>query len=181
MGQLFCLRREQGRLDELRAPIAAVLDSNPNLVAFRCALALVHAETGAIDPAREQLDRLAADSFASVPRDATWTTSLTALSDAAAIVGDRAHAELLVDLVRPYSGRLLVATKGIACLGAADRLLGELLATCGRSAEAQRYLDAALALERRTGSELLLARTRRGYRGLRCSPQPAPGHDAGGR
>jgi DNA-binding SARP family transcriptional activator len=175
MGQIFLLRREQQRLGELEAPLAAAVGANPGVASFRCALALAHAELGALDAARTALHTLSANRFAAVPRDATWTTSLTALADTAATVGAVESAAALIDLLRPYSGRLLVATKGMACLGAADRLLGRLLMVRGQFAEGERHLAAALELEGRTGSELLLARTRRAVADLAERTGAVPG------
>jgi hypothetical protein len=96
------------------------------------------------------------------------------------MVGDRRSAALLAELLRPHSGRMLVATKGIACLGAADRFRGELLAMGGRWEEAERCLRSAAALERQMGARLLLARTRRASRRVRRrSGRPArPAHSA---
>jgi DNA-binding SARP family transcriptional activator len=179
MGQVLSLRQSQGRLAELRDPLIAVVQANPGIVAFRCVLVLVLAECGEHDRARDQLSRLAQDGFGLLARDSTWSTSLAVLSDAAVMLGDRRSAALLAELLRPHSGRVLIATKGIACLGAADRFRGELLAMCGCWEEADRCLRSAGALERRMGADLLLARTRRASRGLRRLRRSArPAHSA---
>lgn len=133
--------------------------ANPGIVAFRCGLALIHAEAGELELAREHLAVLAADGFAAVPRDASWTTSLLGLSEVAAEIGDVQAAATLAGFLEPYAGRLLLATKGLACLGSADRLLGRLAATLGRWEEAESRFQAAERLERGVGSRLLLART----------------------
>ncbi|MGH2836099.1 MAG: hypothetical protein ACRDLT_15725, partial [Solirubrobacteraceae bacterium] len=163
-GQLFCLYREQRRLAELVPAIELAVTQNPNLPVFRCALALAHAESGQLPQAAEQLRQIEIEGLAAIPRDSTWTTSLVALSDTVATLADATWARALLPLVQPYSGALLAATKGMACLGAADRLLGRLHLVLGEPEQADRHFEAALALERETGSELLLARTERDQR-----------------
>ncbi|MGH2860253.1 MAG: hypothetical protein ACRDLT_01960, partial [Solirubrobacteraceae bacterium] len=164
-GQLYCLYREQGRLGELVPAVEMAVAQNSNLPVFRCALALAHAESGQLPQAAEQLRQIGLDGLGAIPRDSTWTTSLVALSDTAATLADAAWAAALLPLVAPYGGTLLAATKGMACLGAADRLLGRLHRTLGDPDAAERGFEAALALERGIGAELLLARTERDRRG----------------
>ena len=159
LGQIIWLRREQGRLTELRPLALDAIKANPHLTGFRCALALLHSELGELDEAAAQLQLLAADGFAALPRDATFTLSLALLAEVAARVGDAPSARTLGELLRPYAGLLLVATKGMLCVGAADRYLGMLAGTLGEHGRAQACLRRALALERRVGAAPLVRRT----------------------
>jgi tetratricopeptide (TPR) repeat protein len=175
-GQLSWLRREQGRLGELRPLVEDAIKHSPDVVGFRCGLALICADIGELDQAARQLERLAADNFAALPRDATWTTSLTLLAEVAAAVGDRARARALSTLLIPFSGRLIVCTKGMVCAGAADRYLGLLAATDENWEQSDRYFRSALALETRIEAPNLIARTsacyERALRGRERRAQP---------
>jgi hypothetical protein len=159
LGQLFWLRREQGRLGELRPALVDALAANPNIPAFRVALAFIDACAGDAAAGRAHLDRLAADGFSALPRDATWPMTLAVLAEVAVVAGARDHAATLAELLAPRSGTLVVAIKGLACLGAADRYLGMLDVALGRGERAQSRFAAAAALEGRAGCPLLAERT----------------------
>lgn len=158
-GQLILLRREQRRLGELRSLVLDAIAQNPQVAGFRCAMAMIHAELGEPELAEEQLTRLSAGGFAALPRDATWTTSLALLADVAVAVGHEDHARTLYGLLAPYAGLVLVATNGMACMGAADRFLGLLAWTMGHRRQAEGYLRSAVALEQRLGSVTLANRS----------------------
>ena len=158
-GQTFFLRREQGRLPEIRPLVESVHDINPRLMAFETAVALVDVETGDVEPARARFLRLAEDGFAAVPRDTTLTATLGMLVEVCAQLDDAEHAPELYEILRPFSGMLLVAIFGVYCAGAFDRFLGMLAATAGWSDIAVAHYEAALALEEALGSEPLVART----------------------
>jgi DNA-binding SARP family transcriptional activator len=158
MGQLFCLRWEQGRLPELRDALIATVAANQRLTVFRCALAMAQTQAGDHAAAREILTELRADDFASVHRDETYTISLGALAETAAAVGDVASSRQLIRLLEPYSGLILIGTRGLACLSTTDRLLGRLHATCGETDRARLLLGHAIGLGEGIGSPTLRAR-----------------------
>lgn len=129
------------------------------MVGFRAGLALIHSELGELDLARDLLDQVAVDGFSGLSRDVTWTLSLASFAEVAARLGDRSSAESLTELLLPHAGHLIVAAKGIACLGAADRFLGMLAGTCGDWAAAESWYRSALQLETSAGVTTLAART----------------------
>jgi hypothetical protein len=161
LGQFFWLARAQGRQTDLRAAMLAALEANPGIPGFRCALALIHADLDELDDARQHLDELAPSRFAALPRDATFTMTLTALAEVCVRAGSAEHAQTLYGLLEPYGGYLVVATKGLACLGAADRYLGMLSATISDGESARARFAAALELERRSGLLAESSRTER--------------------
>lgn len=63
------------------------------------------------------LDRLAAERFASLPRDSEWVAALCLAADGAALVGHASAAEVLRELLTPYADRWAVDGIGAACLG----------------------------------------------------------------
>jgi DNA-binding CsgD family transcriptional regulator len=70
---------------------------------------------------------------------------------------------VLYDLLKPYSGRNLLAGTSIACFGAADALLGMLCTTLKRWDAGERHFTAALAMNERQGARPALAHTRYHY------------------
>ncbi|MBI1886376.1 MAG: protein kinase, partial [Chloroflexi bacterium] len=65
--QTYLLRREQGRLQELEAPMKAFVAQYPLVPAWRTGLAFLYAEQGREAEAREEFERLVADDFAALP------------------------------------------------------------------------------------------------------------------
>ena len=158
--QLFTLNRERGRLGEVLDRLGAAVLRLPDLVIVRPMLALAHCECGEFDRARHEFDGLAADGFRVVPRDSTWTASLSHLAEIAAVLDEDASASTLYGLFLPHRGHLVVMSWGVACLGAADRFLG-MLAALGRQWDtAEKHFESSLALEERLAAPPLAARTR---------------------
>lgn len=158
--QMFTLRREQGRLEEVGALVRHFVQANAKANVWRPGLALVYAELGQLEAARSQFELLAADGFRGLVRDGVWVASIAYLAQVCSALGDAQRAEALYSLLRPYSGRNLLAGTSIACLGAADALLGSLCATMKRWADAERHFVAALAMNERQGARPALAHTR---------------------
>ena len=90
--QMFSLRREQGRLDEIRTVVEAVARFDRSEAAWRPGLAAVYAELGLLDEARAEVKLLVTPGLPLVPRDALYLAAMTYLADAVAIVGDRSAA-----------------------------------------------------------------------------------------
>jgi DNA-binding CsgD family transcriptional regulator/tetratricopeptide (TPR) repeat protein len=154
--QMYAVRREQGRLAEVLPllRIAAAMDGDG---LWRPGLAALLAQVGMRDEARATFEALAADGFASVPRDAMWPTCLVFLSEVCVALGDRDRAGTLYGALEEYAGYTLSAPFA-ACFGPADRLRGSLVALMGRPDEARAHFVDALALAQRSGSPVWLAR-----------------------
>ena len=148
--QLFSIRREQGRLAELRPMLELAARFRRDDSSWAPGLAAIYSEAGMVAEAAGLLDRLAADRLASLPKDSLLPGVLSYLADAAFESGHRDVAQLVLPLLKPYSG-LLVNVPGIACYGAADRYLGRLHSTLGDSEAALAAFEAALELDRSTG------------------------------
>jgi DNA-binding CsgD family transcriptional regulator len=158
--QMFTLRREQGRLGEVGPLVRHFVQSHPQGHVWRPGLALVYAELGQLDAARAEFDLLAADDFCTLVRDGAWGVSVAYLAQVCSALGDARRAEVLYSMLAPYSGRNLLAGTSIACLGAADALLGSLCATMRRWADAERHFVAAIAMNERQGAWPALAHAR---------------------
>jgi len=149
---------EQGRLEEVRPLVIETVQANLFVPVYRAFLAFLHAELGELTEARAIFEALEPAQFKALPRDLTWTAALALLSEVAVRLDSAGAAETLYDLLSPRAGQLLVV-QGALCPGAADRYLGMLATTVGRTDDAARHFAAGRALEERAGSAPLLART----------------------
>ncbi|MDH4144887.1 MAG: AAA family ATPase, partial [Acidimicrobiia bacterium] len=112
----------------------------------------------ALERARELFDALAADDFASVPRDLAWMQAHAFLAESAVILGDRRGAAELYRLLSPYASRN-VALWDIAASGSVAGYLGLLAHFLGDDAAASGHLEAAIAFNQRSGQVPALLRS----------------------
>jgi DNA-binding CsgD family transcriptional regulator len=173
--QMFTLRREQGRLDEVAPLVNHFVQNNAQANVWRPGLALIYAELGRLDAARTQFDALAADDFRELVRDGVWVASIAYLAQVCCALDDKQRAGILHQLLQPYSGRNLLAGTSIACFGAADAFLGSLCATLERWEDAERHFLAALAMNERQGARPALAHTRYQYASMLLARGEATG------
>ncbi|HEY8517315.1 MAG TPA: AAA family ATPase [Candidatus Binatia bacterium] len=164
--QLFLLRGEQGRLAEVEPLVVASVSETAIVPAWRCGLADFYAASGRLAEARRELDALASDGFASLPRDSTWLTALVLLSSVCCRLGDERRAELLYDLLRPYAGRVAIARPLVVLVGTVDDRLGQLAGLLGRFDDAERHFADALALAERMRAAPWQAHVRHAWAGM---------------
>ena len=157
---IFTLRREQGRLHEIRSVLSSFLRQQPAEPAWLPGLTLLYLEIGQIEDARREFEKLAAGDFVAVARDGRWYFCMAYLSEVCAALGDAARAATLYRMLQPYAGRNLILGGGLVCCGSADRYLGLLCTTMSRWTEAQNHFEAALAMNSRIGAHAPLAHTR---------------------
>jgi hypothetical protein len=105
--------------------------------------------------------RGAPSGFADLPRDWQWLVNIAILSDVVAYLEDGRRAELLYQLLLPFSDRCVVGWP--LCLGSASRPLGRLATTMGRSDAAARHFEDALLMNAKIRSPLWIAHTRHDY------------------
>jgi class 3 adenylate cyclase len=132
----------------------------PALPAWRCSLAVAHAELGHEGEARAVFETLAVEGFTDLPNDTQWLLSLVLLGEVAAFLGDVARAERLYELLLPFDGLIVIAGRAAASYGPVARMLAALAAVSGRDADAERHFIEALALSDRMGDRPFGARTR---------------------
>ena len=173
--QIFTLRGWQGRLAEVEPLLRAGAAETQVVPAWRCALAQFYAIAGREAEAHRELDALAADGYAALPRDTNWLTSMALLASVCAHLRDAERAAPLYDLLRPYAGRVAVSRFAVL-LAPIDLRLGELASLQGRPEAAEAHLADALALAERMRAlpwqaeiryqwaEMLLRRAARGDR-----------------
>jgi tetratricopeptide (TPR) repeat protein len=147
---MYVIRREQGRLAEVAPVLRLASALEPDAPVWRPGLAALFVDTGMLEDARREFETLAADDFASLPRDAMWPCSLTFLSEVCTALGDQRRAEVLYRELETYRGLTMVVGYTV-CLGPAERLMGSLAACMGRD-DAESHFAAALGLAERSGS-----------------------------
>jgi DNA-binding CsgD family transcriptional regulator len=159
--QMFTLRREQGRLEELRPVLEEFLNAGQKS-AWLPGLAVTCAELGLTEKAREFYRHLIANSFATVPRDGMWLVSLAYIAETCVHLQDLEHASLIYQQLTPYSRRNLPVSVSL-CLGCADRYLAMLANLMGNWPLVEHHFQVALAFDERCGNVVWLANTRFRY------------------
>jgi tetratricopeptide (TPR) repeat protein len=160
--QLFALRREQGRLQEMEDVIRRSIDEYPWYPLFRCALAHLHAVTGHEHQARGSFEELAATDFASIPRDNQWLLAMTLLPEVARFLGDVRRAAVLQDLLLPYA-ELNVLFAPEVVTGSVAGALAVAAETAGRWDLAETHFEEAIARNERMGALPARARAQHDY------------------
>jgi len=176
--QMFTLRREQGRLQEVAPLVRHFVQGHPQANLWRPGLALIYVELGQLGDARGEFEVLATDGFQSVARDGVWLASMAYLAQVCAALGDAARAALLYRALSPYHGRNLLVGTSIACFGASDTFLGLLAATMKRWAEAEAHFKAAVSMNESQQARPALVHARLGYARLLLARSAAGDRDA---
>jgi tetratricopeptide (TPR) repeat protein len=149
--QTYLLRRNQGRHEDLEPLLRRNADRLPAMQDWRCALALVLADTGRREEARKELDHFAASDFVDIPRGASWLPTVSMLGELCALLGDDVRARRIYELLAPFEGRNVVSI-GSAYLGPVARYLGLLAMTTGSHERALGHLETARSAAARMGA-----------------------------
>jgi hypothetical protein len=147
--QQFFLCREQDQLQDLEAITRAFVMTNPEQPALAAGLAYLLAETGRLDEAATQLDRLSADAFSAI-RDRNWPISWFLLAQTAVLVGARVHAEELYAQGMPFAELAIFSSIGATWVGTFTLELGSLAALLDRP-DAEQHIRTAVDLAKRAG------------------------------
>ena len=160
--QMFQLRMEQGRLDEVEGPIRNSVAEYRTRPMLRCVLAHLYAEIGREAEARTAFEALANDGFSVLPRNNDWLIGLSHLPEVIDFLRDRERAATLYDLLLPYEGRVCTHSAEVS-LGSVARSLGVLASTMARWDEAVRHFERALEVNAELGAIPWIAHTQHGY------------------
>jgi tetratricopeptide (TPR) repeat protein len=159
--QLYGLRREEGRLDEIVDNIASAFERFPSYPVWRYVVADVFAELDRREAARDALDALAADGFA-MQLEMQWLFSLTLLPEVCRYLGDVERSAMVYELLLPYAC-LNAVTPPELCRGSVSRGLGILAATMGRWDDAVCEFEQALEMNARMNALPWLAHAQHDY------------------
>jgi tetratricopeptide (TPR) repeat protein len=172
---LVGMRWQQGRLPELEPALRRFVDRFPANLGWRATLAVLLCEAGRHEEAREQVEPLAADDFAGLPRNHLYVYHLAALAMACSALGDRGRAARLYELLLPYADRnVLVARLPLGTLGSVAHYLGLLAASLSRWDEAAAHFTAAVRAHEGMGAAPLAAGSRAGLAQALRAKQGAP-------
>jgi DNA-binding CsgD family transcriptional regulator/tetratricopeptide (TPR) repeat protein len=155
--QMFSVRREQGRLEEL-APVLRIVADGSREGPWGPGFVALLAELGMEAEARRELAAVASaglDRF----RRTLWLASLTYLTDACAALDDAATAALVYPALELYAESNIVIGHLVSCYGAAGRYLGMLASVLGDAERAEAHFEQGLALNRRMGASTWIAHT----------------------
>ncbi|MDQ6626988.1 MAG: AAA family ATPase [Pseudomonadota bacterium] len=161
--QMFCLRREQGRLHEALPMLQQFMRDTPKSNVWQPGLALLFAELDMREACRAEFDSLPWSRASRPPTDGATMTIVSFAAEVCVYLGDAERAALLYRLLQGHAGANLLADASGPCLGSADRLLGSLATVTAQWEVAQRHFEAALAMDARTGSRVWLAHSRHRY------------------
>jgi class 3 adenylate cyclase/DNA-binding NarL/FixJ family response regulator len=175
--QMFCLRREQGRLREALPMLQHFVRNTPKAQIWQPGLALLYAELDMRPECQAEFDSLPWSRATTAPSDASTMTLVAFAAEVCVYLGDAARAALLYPLLLPHAGANLLADSSGPCLGSADRVLGSLATLIARTDDAQRHFEAALVMDRQTGSRVWLAHSRYAYARMLYRRAQAGDHD----
>jgi predicted ATPase/class 3 adenylate cyclase len=162
LGQLFVIRRDQGRYGELLVPLRQFVEAQPHMPVWRVALAGLYCETDQLDEARAQMAALAARDFG-IARDWTWPSSIMSLAHVCSDLGDQTVAAEFYPQLQAVAGQVGVTSIGIVCYGSLAYPCGLLAACLKRWDEAEAYFGQAVKMNERIGARPYLVRTRRAW------------------
>ncbi len=158
--QMFCLRREQGRLREALPMLQQFVQDTPKAQTWKPGLALLYAELDMREPCQAEYDGMPWQRISGVPSDAGHMTETILLGEVCIYLGDVDRAALFYDMLRSRSGMNLLGDSSGPCMGSADRLLGSLAMVMEQWDVAQRHFEAALAMDAATGWQTWLTHSR---------------------
>ncbi len=158
-GQLVQLYEQQGKMARLEPTVRGYIEIDPLHLVWRTVLALLLAEDGRADEAREHFDIVARHDFTDTPRDIAWLFALAARAEVCTLLGDRHRAAQLYDLLLPYEHQVIVLFTRPLCAGAVAHYLGSLALVTGRLPEAEAHLRQAVELHEGLGARPFLARS----------------------
>ncbi len=158
--QLFALRTEQGRLNEVDQSLEEFARRYPAAPVWRAAAAFAMAALGRTEPARRAFEALSAGGLAEVPRDAEWLSTVALLVRVAALLGDAPRSAELGALLVPYADHAVITGRAAICQGPVSRFVAMAAATAGSFEDAIVHYEAALETARRWGAEPLAAAIR---------------------
>jgi DNA-binding SARP family transcriptional activator len=176
--QMYALRREQGRLEDVLEVVEGAVDLYFAYPVWRYVLVDVYSELGRTDEARAAFEILAGEGFP-VHLELQWLFSLSLLPDVCRGLGDVDRAATLYELLRPYADRNSLLAQEI-CRGSVSRGLGILAAMLARWNEAVEHFENALRRNSEMGALPSLAYTRYDY-GCALLDRGEPGDGDRGR
>ncbi len=176
-GVLCVLRVEQGRTAEMVDAGRIFVDSLPHVAAWRAGLSVLLAESGRLDEAREEAERVAANDFSAVPRDQDWMFCMGVLGETISVLDDAGLAAALWGQLSGFVDRFVVLGDGYAVWTCVERTLGVLARAMRKLDVAEEHLRGSVVAHERIKAPPLLARSQ--YELARVLALKGDGREAG--
>jgi hypothetical protein len=158
--QRWCLLAEREDGDALRQ-LQAVVDMEQEDVPWaRITGALILAQLGERDAARQRLDALA-PRLTSLPRDSEWLASMSQVAEIIGLVGAHPITQWIYDEMQPFADLFVIEGIGAAIRGPVQRYLAIAAAAMGDQKRAESHVARALETAQRFGAPALVERIQR--------------------
>ncbi|SDE76450.1 adenylate/guanylate cyclase domain-containing protein, partial [Ruegeria marina] len=144
--QMFTIRREQNRLQEVAPVIKRLMSESPEDTTWQPGFAVIAMELGFRDAAERILNELAETGF-ELPKDALYSTTLSYLADICVAVGHEEHAKTVYEKLMPYEKLTITAGATTVCAGAASRRLGSLAGLLGDWDASDHMFETAIEID----------------------------------
>jgi len=134
------------------------IQRSPAGLAYLAGIASVFVATGRDDDARRAIEIVAADDFATVPRDMNWLSTLASAAEVCATLGDTQRARTVRSLLEPCADRMVISARGSYHHGSVAYFLARLAATLGDHRAADELYGDAAQRDQRAGAAIWLVR-----------------------
>ena len=161
-GQLAILFLQSGQFEKLGGVMEQLDARFPDHPMARCGRARFESAASRPERARGIFETLAARGFSTIPRDASFLTTMALLSEVCRALGDTHRGAQLYELLRPYHA-LSSSLAGLAFYGSISHHLGGLAALLSEPAAATAHFEEALATHSRMGARPWLAHTQHDF------------------
>jgi len=158
-GQLYGIRRAQGRLGELEPLLADLNSRYPDVAGYAFATAEARLALGRDAEVRAFLTSASANGFRDLPDDFNWLSLVAIATRCILKLRDMDAARDLYAVMAPARETCIVMPFGSLWDGAVTLYLGQLATLLGRFDDASRDLAEAAALHARVGARAHLAET----------------------
>ena len=156
--QLWQVRRQQDRLEELEESLAVTVEQDFDLPVGRALLSSLYCEIGKIAEARQLFAADSADGFELFPYDLFWLLGLATYAEVCVVLEEHQAALDLYRRLAPWGGQV-TAVSGAAGDSAVALQLGMLATFLGRFDDAETHFAEALAIHERLRAPHSIART----------------------
>ena len=160
--QMFTIRREQGRLNEVAPVIKRLMTESPGDASWKPGFGVIAAELGYREAAARILSEMAETGFALNP-DAMYSTTLSYLAEICIAVASENHAATIYERLLPYENLTITAGATTACTGAAARRLGNLAALAGDWDTSEQMFEKAIEIDTRMKAPPWIAHSKAGF------------------
>jgi DNA-binding winged helix-turn-helix (wHTH) protein/tetratricopeptide (TPR) repeat protein len=150
---------EQGHAGRGASLIEPFIEKLHSPQTWRSGLAFCLCDSGQLEAAQRQLDRIASDGFEEVPRNELWLVTLATTSITSAWLRDVRRAEQLYALLLPGADQYAVLGFGVMFFGSVSHYLGMLATALERWDDAERHFEHALHQNARADAPLWMAHT----------------------